>query len=468
MIRASIDAAFPTPSRAVGNLPARMEAALALSLEQLAVDLIACVYLTPIERHQVATLVQATLEAFEPPMPTPSPTPERTAATVLRAAIAPLIDLQSELVDVLARHQLQVGALGPLLNELADGQARPELVRTVPAPVNGQPLPRPKDDLARAAQSVIDAIAFLEEALVPPAADGAGPKPAACPAGFRWLLDLARTRPSELAPPRMLAEPDPAQLAPIVRALVHACRTPVPAATTAAHPTTQPDNAADATGPEQPAPAKATNTPAVTAVPQWRALAASLLAPIRCELETPLARPATASPPVTRDAGQPEVLGQSAPVEQEQEQEEPTTTSAPAARSRDDGQAAPVTGQPSPAKEPAPSAMRPATPEAFAAAIRRIHRVVAEANAVAPAILAPKVLADLEIILEMAPHAVPLDVPANLDALRWLYIAAQLYGRPARRPVSQARPRSRCLRCGGELVELPRGGLTCGVCGGLE
>jgi len=47
LMRASIDAAFPPSPRAAAYLPARIEAALALSLEQLAIDLIASTHLTP-------------------------------------------------------------------------------------------------------------------------------------------------------------------------------------------------------------------------------------------------------------------------------------------------------------------------------------------------------------------------------------------------------------------------------------
>jgi len=114
------------------------------------------------------------------------------------------------------------------------------------------------------------------------------------------------------------------------------------------------------------------------------------------------------------------------------------------------------------------AAPKPPTPDAFIAAVHRIHRAIESAIEVDQALLPPRVLADVEIILELAPHAVPLDVPANLDALRWLYIAAQLYSRPARRPVVEARRRRDCSRCGGELVPMPRGDMLCTRCGGLE
>jgi len=75
------------------------------------------------------------------------------------------------------------------------------------------------------------------------------------------------------------------------------------------------------------------------------------------------------------------------------------------------------------------------------------------------------VLAELRNVLEAPRVAVSLDLPRNLDTVRWLWIAAYLHGGPQRRaqPAARRKQRAACPRCGGTLVRVHET-LTCPNC----
>jgi hypothetical protein len=72
----------------------------------------------------------------------------------------------------------------------------------------------------------------------------------------------------------------------------------------------------------------------------------------------------------------------------------------------------------------------------------RIQRVIDEATVEVPP-MPHAILAELRAVLEPPPFAISLNVPANLDTVRWLWIAAYLYGGPQRRrqrPMRRGQP----------------------------